>query len=163
MKIAEKTEFELKLTDSAGCFWLFGLFFVIIGGIFILGLLGLFTNLHELSDFEKAAAWLISIGGFSAGVYFIYQNPGSEIIFDKQNKTFTLTRTGLFRNEKEQYRLDEIRDVILSQSTDTDGDLVYRIEVEMKTGKLVPLSLLWIQNKVVQEELLNKIKEFLGT
>lgn len=162
MKIAEQTEYELKLTDSAGCLWLFGLFFVVIGGIFILGLLGLFTNLNELSDLEKAAAWLMSLSGFSAGVYFIYQNPGSGILFDKRNNSLTITRTGLFRNQREQYRLNEILNIVLSQSTDIDGDPVYRIEAELKTGKLVPLSLIWIQNKGVQDELLNKIKEFLN-
>lgn len=161
MKIAEQTESELKLTDSAGCFWLFGLFFVIMGGIFILGLLGLFTNLHELSALEKIAAWIIAAGGFSAGVYFIYQNPGSGILFDKNTSTLKITRSGLFRNEIEEYSLNEIRNIVLSQSTDTDGDTVYRIEAELKTGKLVALSLLWMHNREVQEKLVNKIREFL--
>jgi hypothetical protein len=161
LKIAEQTESELKLTDSAGCFWLFGLFFIIMGGIFILGLLGLFTNLHELSNLEKAAVWIVSLGGVSAGIYLIYQNPGSGILFDKHKNTLKIARSGLFRNQNEEYSFNEIRNIVLSQSTDTDGDPVYRIEAELKTGKLVELSSLWIHNRNALEELAGKIKVFL--
>jgi hypothetical protein len=161
LKIAEQTSSELKLTDSAGCFWIFGLFFIIMGGIFISGLLGMFHNLDELSDWEKLGAWIISLGGFLAGVYFIYQNPGSGILFDKGNNKLSITRTGLFRNQKEEYGLNEIKDIVLTKSTDTDGDPVYRVEAELKTGKLIPLSILWLQNKEVMEDKIKTIRDFL--
>jgi hypothetical protein len=161
LKIAEQNLTELKLTDSAGCLWIFGLFFVIMGGIFISGLLGLFHNLDELSNFEKLGAWIISLGGFLAGVYLIYQNPGSGILFDKGNNKLIITRTGLFRNQKEEYGLNEIKDIVLTKSTDTDGDPVYRVEAELKTGKLIPLSILWLQNKEIMEDKIKTIRDFL--
>ncbi|MBS4033613.1 MAG: hypothetical protein KGZ85_04035 [Ignavibacterium sp.] len=161
MKIAEQNSTELKLTDSAGCLWIFGLFFIIMGGIFISGLLGMFQNLDELSNLEKLGAWIISLGGFLAGVYLIYQNPGSGILFDRGNNKLIITRTGLFRNQKEEYGLNEIKDIVLTKSTDTDGDPVYRVEAELKTGKLIPLSILWLQNKEVMEDKIKTIRDFL--
>lgn len=161
MKIAEQNSTELKLTDSAGCFWIFGSFFVIMGGIFISGLLGMFHNLDELSNLEKLGSWIISLGGFLAGVYLIYQNPGSGILFDKGNNKLIITRTGLFRNQKEEYGLNEIKDIVLTKSTDTDGDPVYRVEAELKTGKLIPLSILWLQNKEMMEDKIKTIRDFL--
>jgi len=161
LKIAEQNSTELKLTDSAGCLWIFGLFFIIMGGIFISGLLGMFQNLDELSNLEKLGAWIISLGGFLAGVYLIYQNPGSGILFDRGNNKLIITRTGLFRNQKEEYGLNEIKDIVLTKSTDTDGDPVYRVEAELKTGKLIPLSILWLQNKEVMEDKIKTIRDFL--
>lgn len=68
MKTLQHTNTNLVLKDSAGCFWILGLFFVFIAGTFIIGLLGAFYNLNELSELEKAGAWFVSLGGLAAGI-----------------------------------------------------------------------------------------------
>lgn len=161
MKIVEQSHTDLKLTDPAGCFWLFGLFFLIVSEIFIAGLLGLFSNLDELSNPEKAAAWFVSVGVFSAGLYFIYQNPGSAVHFDKINLTFKIIRSGLFKNVRETFNLLDIDKIYLNESTDTDGDPVYKLEVKLKTGESKPLSVLWINNKEYLQNTADKINDFL--
>lgn len=141
---------------------MFGLFFVIIAGIFIAGLMGLFTNLHEINDWEKLGAWVISLGGLSAGIWFIYTTPGTKVKFDKTEGSVSINSRGLMRNETETYKLNELRDLIIAESQDSEGDPVYHIELKLKTEKRVPLSKLWINNKPVLEDTVAKIKEFLG-
>ncbi len=162
MKTIKHTNTKLILKDSAGCFWLLGMFFVIIAGLFIAGLSGLFHNHNQLEDWEKIVGWVISLGGFFAGVWFIYINPESIIIIIKNDNIITIYRKGLIRNEKETYELDEIKEILVEVSTDSDGDPVYRTELMLKTGKKIPLSLLWIQNKEALEKTVKLIKEFLN-
>ena len=82
MKVIQQTTNNLILKDSAGCFWMLGLFFVVIAGTFIIGLLGAFYNLNEITEPERAGAWFISLSGLAAGIWLIYSNPGARLIFD---------------------------------------------------------------------------------
>jgi hypothetical protein len=131
MKIIQHTNTNLVLKDSAGCFWMLGLFFVVIAGTFIIGLLGAFHNLNELNELERVGVWFISLGGLAAGIWFIYTNPGTRLDFNKIENVLTIQRRGLMKNEIEKYRLDDIADFKLVESEDSEGDPVYRIELQL--------------------------------
>lgn len=161
MKIIQHTNTNLVLKDSPGCFWMLGLFFVVIAGTFIIGLLGAFHNLNELNELEKAGAWFISLSGLSAGIWFIYTNPGTRLDFNKTENVLTIQRRGLMKNEIEKYRLNNIEDIILIKSKDTDGDPVYRVELKIKYEKNVSLTELWVHNKEGLQQDIDCIKNFL--
>src|SRR5690606_26909245 len=129
MKTITHTSSLLVLKDSAGCFWMLGIFFVVISGTFVLGLMGMFTNLHELNTRELIAASIISLGVLSAGLWFIYSNPGTTVSFDKSTGKVTIYRRGLLRSETKDYSLDEIKDITIEKSEDSEGDYVYHIEL----------------------------------
>lgn len=101
-------------------------------------------------------------GSFSAGLYFIYQNPGSAIHFDKTNLTFTIIRSRLFKNERETFKISDIDAVFLAESKDNNGDPVYGIEANLKTGEKKPLSLLWLNNKEYLQNTADKIEDFIN-
>jgi hypothetical protein len=86
MKITQHTTTNLIIKDSAGCLWLFGLFFVVVAGTFVIGLMGAFNNLHELNQLEQAAAWFVSLAGVAAGIWIIYSNPAIKTDFDKRQE-----------------------------------------------------------------------------
>ena len=159
MKIIEHTNTSLILSDSAGCVWLFGLFFVIIAGTFVVGLMGLFTNLYELNELERLAAWIVSLSGVACGIWIIYSNPNSYINFDKRESTVTIHKKGLWVNNVEKYPFQEILEVKLAESKDSDGDSVFIIEMKLRLGKTVKLTHLWIQNK---DELQNNLDTING-
>jgi len=161
MKIIQHTNTNLVLKDSPGCFWMLGLFFVVIAGTFIIGLLGAFYNLNEITELEKAGAWFISLSGLSAGIWFIYTNPGTRLDFNKIENVLTIQRRGLMKNEIEKYRLNNIEDIILIESKDTDGDPVYRVELKIKYEKNVSLTELWVHNKEGLQKDIDCIKNFL--
>ena len=161
MKVIQQTTNNLILKDSAGCFWMLGLFFVVIAGTFIIGLLGAFYNLNEITEPERAGAWFISLSGLAAGIWFIYSNPGTKLNFDKSGNLLTIQRRGLMRNEIEKYRLGDIADFKLVESKDTDGDPVYRIELQLKSGNKASLTELWINHKKGLQKNIETINEFL--
>lgn len=161
MKIIEHTTTNLILKDSAGCFWLFGLFFMLIAGTFVAGLIGLFNNLNELNKLERIAAWIVSLSGVGAGVWIIYSSPSSYINFDKRESTVTIHKKGLLINNVEKYPFQEILEIKLAESKDNDGDSVFIIEMKLKLGKTVKLTHLWIQNKDELQNNLGTINEFI--
>jgi len=161
MKVIQQTTNNLVLKDSAGCFWMLGLFFVVIAGTFVIGLMGAFTNLYELNELERAGAWIVSLSGLAGGIWFIYTNPGTRLDFDKRGNMLTIQRRGLLRNKVEKYRLNNIEDVILIESKDIDGDPVYRVEIKIKYEKNVSLTELWVHNKEGFQKTIDTINNFL--
>jgi hypothetical protein len=161
MKIVEQTYSKLTLRDSAGCIWFLGLFFLVIAGTFVAGLSGLFTNLNELSELEKAGAWIVSLSGVAAGIWIIYTHPGISVSFDKSTNTATINRRGLLKKETENYRLREIEDVVIDESVDSDGDPFYRIALKLKYDKQVNLSSVGGHDKATQQKTADLIKSFI--
>jgi len=161
MKVIQQTTNNLVLKDSAGCFWVLGLFFVVIAETFVIGLLGAFHNVNELNELEKIGAWFISLGGLTAGIWFIYTNPGTRLDFNKTKNMLTIRRWGLMKNEIEKHLLDNIEEIMLVESEDSEGDLVYRIELKLKSEKNASLTELWINNKEGLQKTIDTIKNFL--
>lgn len=161
MKITEHTTTNLKIKDSAGCLWLFGLFFIVVAGFFVIGLMGAFNNLHELNQLEQAAAWFVSLAGVAAGVWIIYSNPAIKTDFDKREDKVLIKRIGLMRTETEQYPLKEIKDIVLNESKDDDGDPIFSVDMKLISGKTTALAKTWLRNREDLQKVINEIKDFL--
>ena len=161
MKIIEPTSRKLILRDTAGCIWLLGLFFLAIAGTFVVGLAGAFTNLYELNVLERTAAWFVSLSGIAVGVWIIYSHPGVYARFDKSTNSLSINRKGLMKNVTETSRLSEIKDVVLDETTDSDGDHFYRIALKLNRDKQVLLFSTGLHNKETQQKNVDIIKNFL--
>jgi hypothetical protein len=161
VKIIENTSKKLSIRDTAGCIWLLGFFFIVIAGTFILGLSGLFTNLNEVTELEKLGAWVISLSGVAAGLWIIYSHPGVYARFDKSTNSLTVNRKGLMKNVTETYRLSEIKDVVLDETVDSDGDPFYRIALKLNRDKRVLLFSTGLHDKETQQKNVELINEFL--
>ncbi|MCU0343314.1 MAG: hypothetical protein MUF28_05780 [Ignavibacterium sp.] len=162
MKITEHTTTNLKIKDSAGCLWLFGLFFVVVAGFFVIGLMGAFNNLNELNQLEQTAAWVIALAGVAAGVWIIYSNPAIRVSFDKRENSVTIIRRSPMRNETESYPLNEIINIEIKESKDDEGDPIFSVEMKLKSGRSVSLTKTWLRNKEDIEKNIVKIKDFVG-
>jgi hypothetical protein len=162
MKITQHTTTNLIVKDSSGCFWLFGLFFVVIAGTFVIGLMGAFNNLNELGQLEQTAAWIISLSGVAAGIWIIYSNPAIKTDFDKREDAVRISRRSFMKNENEQYPLKEIYDIVINESTDDEGLPIFSVDMKLNSGTSIPLTKTWLRNKKDLEENIKQIKDFLG-
>jgi len=162
MKITQHTTTNLIVKDSAGCLWLFGLFFVVVAGTFVIGLMGAFNNLNELNQLEQAAVWFISLEGVAAGVWFIYSNPVIKADFDKRGDRVLIKRIGLMSTETEQYPLKEIIDIIINESKDDDGDPIFSVDMKFISGKTTSLTKTWLRNKEELQKVVDEIKDFIN-
>lgn len=161
MKITQHSTTNFIVKDSAGCLWLFGLFFVLIAGTFVIGLMGAFNNLNELNQLEQTAAWIVSLAGVAAGIWIIYSNPAIKTDFDKIENTVLIKRIGLMRTETENYPLKEIKDIVINQSKDDDGDPIFSVDMNLISGKITPLTKTWLRNKEELQKIIDEIKDFL--
>jgi len=127
MKIIEQNSSKLKLRESGGCIWVLGFFSFAVAGTFVAGLSELFTNLLELSELEKLGGWIVSLSGVVAGILVIYSHPGVYVSFDKNTRTAIIHRRGLLKNKTETYKPNEIKDIVLDKTIDSEGDPFYRI------------------------------------
>jgi hypothetical protein len=162
MKIIEHSNNNLVLKDSAGCMWPLGLFFLSVAGLFAAGLSGLFTNLDEFTLLEKSIAWFISLSGIAAGIWIIYSHPFVNINFDKNEDAVIITRKRITGKEIESYPLNEIKDIIIIEDTDTDGDKVYGFGMKLISGKVINLTNTIIQNKDLMNDDVDVLKNFLN-
>jgi hypothetical protein len=161
MKITENTTTILQTKDSAGCFWLFGFFFIVVAGFFVIGLMGAFNNLNELNQLEQAAAWVIALSGVAAGIWIIYSNPAIRVSFDKRENSVTIIRRSLMRNETENYPLNEIINIEIKESKDDEGDPIFSVEMKLKRGRSASLTKTWLRNKEDLLKLVDEINDFL--
>ncbi len=161
MKITQHTTTNLIVKDSAGCLWLFGLFFVAIAGTFVIGLMGAFNNLHELNQLEQTAAWIVSLAGVAAGIWIIYSNPVIKTDFDKREGVVKINKRGFMKNEKENYPFIEIKDIIVNESKDDDGDPIFSVDIKFISGKTTALTKTWLRNREYLQKVIDEIKDFL--
>lgn len=161
MKITEQTTANLIIKDSAGCFWLFGLFFVVVTGTFVIGLMGAFYNLNELNQIEKTAAWFVSLAGLTSGIWFIYSNPAIKTDFDKRENAVTIKRRSLMKNETEKYPLNEIIDIEVKESQDDEGYPIFSVNMKLISHKTTSLTKTWLRNKKELQKIVEEINYFL--
>lgn len=162
MKITQHTTTNLNVKDSAGCLWLFGLFFVVVAGTFVIGLMGAFNNLNELNQLEQAAAWFVSLAGVAAGIWIIYSNPAIKTDFDKREGKVLIKRIGLMSTETEQYPLKEIIDIVLNESKDDEGDPIFSVDMKLISGKTTALTKTWLRNKEELQKVIDEMKDFIN-
>lgn len=161
MKITEHTTTNLKVKDSAGCFWLFGLFFVVVAGFFVIGLMGAFNNLSEITQIEQAAAWFISLAGVAAGIWIIYTNPAIKTDFDKGAGIVKINKRRFIKSENENYPLSDIKDVVIKESKDDEGDPIFSVEMILFNNKTATITKTWLRDKEELERISKQIKNFL--
>ncbi len=162
MKITRHTTTNLIVKDSSGCFWLFGLFFIVIAGSSVIGLMGAFYNLNELSQLEKTAGWIVSLSALAAGIWIIYSNPAIKSDFDKREDIVRINRRGFIKNKNEQHPLNEIDDIIINESKDDEDNPIFSVDIKLISGTSIPLTKTWLRNKNDLEENIKQIKDFLG-
>lgn len=161
MKITEHTTTNLKVKDSAGCFWVFGLFFVVVAGFFVIGLMGAFNNLSEITKIEQAAAWFISLAGVAAGIWIIYTNPAIKTDFDKRAGIVKINKRRFIKSENENYPLSDIKDVVIKESKDDEGDPIFSVEMILFNNKTATITKTWLRDKEELERISKQIKNFL--
>jgi hypothetical protein len=149
---------KLTLRDSPGCFYLVGFFF------FVLGVLTAIIAIGSASDpavgpiGSRILAFALGMSAIAAGLYVIYDSPGSRIIADKDALTVVILRRGLLRKERNNYLFSEIQDIHTVEKQDIDGDPVFSLRMSLIDGKEVALTNLWIHNKILLEENASRLK-----
>jgi len=136
----EQTENELIVRETPGCLWIFGLFFALVGGVFVYGALGGFT------DYDKHAPWMLALAfvmgaiAVGVGIWIIYGAPITRIDINRVENTLLMTRYGLFGKRETFYDFDEIEQFYAIEELDDENNPVWSLGMRLSNEETVKIS-----------------------
>jgi hypothetical protein len=146
--------------DSPGCFWLFGGFFLLVGGLAILASASSTGTGYPL--WQVLGGIALGVSAVAAGVYLIYDSPVSQVTADRRKGTLILRRQGLLRRQRQVLPLSSVRDVYVIEGKDIDGDPVFSSRIALADGVEVPLTLIWLNDRRSIEDAAHRLKQFIA-
>jgi hypothetical protein len=159
--IVRQTHSRLILKDSPGLHWILGGMFLAIGGLAVAGPLGLFENSQQLSPLSRAVIVGFGCAGIGAGVWVLRRSPRSICVFDRTQGHLVVRRRGFSGASTSRHPILEIVKAEVTESRDIDGDPVYRLQVVLRSGQMVPLSYFWAHGKEDHEAAADALRNFL--
>jgi len=160
VKIRENVN-ELIIEEKPGCLWIFGLFFAVIGGVFVYGSLGGFTNRDEVSQFAIYLSFLLGAMGVAVGIWIIYRAPVTNIVVNRQTNSVTHTRIGLSGKKEKIYSFGQIKQFCLIEEKDSESDLIWSLGMELSSGETIKISSLESHNEKFKRDFVFQTNEFL--
>jgi hypothetical protein len=118
------------------------------------------TTLSVQQD-DRFSAYLLG-GIFSAIGLFLLVSSGQIVtcLSDKTLGTLTLKKQGLFSTKVTEHQIQEIADILVEESTDSDG-CTYRVSILMKSGKRQALTNYYSSGKKSKQETADCLRRFL--
>ena len=157
----QRTENELILRETPGCLWIFGLFFALVGGVFVYGALGGFTNYARHELWMLAAAFVMGSIGVATGAWIIYRAPVTKIIINRIAGEVLMTRYGLFGRRQTLYYFDEIEQFSLIEDTDDEGNAVFSLGMDLINGDTIQISSLPSHDERFKRDFVFQTNEFM--
>lgn len=139
MKIKQNAN-ELIIRETPGCLWIFGLLFCFVGGVFVYGSLGGFTNWNEVSVWIILMSFVMGAIACGVGYWVILRAPVTKIVISRASETVTHTRYGLFGVKKNIYSFDRIKQFCLVEEKDDESNTIWSLGMELASGETVKIS-----------------------
>lgn len=136
----EQTGNELVVRETPGCLWIFGLFFVFVGGMFVYGSLGGFVDYASHELWMLALALLMGLIGVAAGIWIIYGAPITKLVINRIENTVLMTRYGLFGRRESFYALAEIERFCLIEEKDDEGNDIWFLGMKLTNEETIKIS-----------------------
>jgi hypothetical protein len=134
---------QITLRDRVAPYWALGLFLLAGGAMGIAMALGLANNAAELAPWERLTSLAIGVSVSVGALWWLAQNPATEVQLDLTRRILTVVRTGVRGRGERRIPFDEMERVELVQGKDSDGDPMHRPALRLWGGELVLLSALW--------------------
>ncbi len=136
----EQTENLLVIRETPGCLWIFGLFFAVVGGVFVYGALGGFADYGSQDLWMLALAFVFGAIAVSVGIWIIYLAPITKVVIDRFNDEVFITRYGLFGKRDQYYTFDEIEQFCLVEERDDESSPIWSLGMLLTDGETVRIS-----------------------
>lgn len=160
MKTTQDENF-LTLYETPGCLWFIGLFFMLVGGIFVYGAIGGFNNYQSQSPLMLGIALLFGLIGVGAGIWIIYGAPITKVVIDRINDEVTVTKRGLFGKRETLYAFQEIRHFRLIEDTDDEGSPIWSVGMELTDGETIKITSLPSHAEEYERKYIFQTNEFM--
>ncbi len=158
----KQTENELIINETPGCLWIFGLFFALVGGSFVYGSLGGFTNFNEVPFWQLALACFMGLIGVSFGVWQIFSAPVTKIVFNRTTKTVDYTKYGLTGKTRTFYKFDQIKKFHTLEEKDSEGDPIWSLAMELLSGEIIKVSAMEVNHEKSKRDIVFEVNKFMN-
>jgi len=153
---------QISVRDRPGLFWFLGLFLLSGGVLGVAMPLGLATNADTLDPWERLASMGIGLGVIAGALWWLGQNPATQVQLDLTRRRVRLVRLGISGRQVRQFSFDDLASVEVDHGTDDEGGSIWRPAVRLKSGELVTLSQLWSHDQAGVERGIAAVAEACG-
>lgn len=160
MKI-EQTSNELIIRETPGCLWILSSIFLVVGGLFVYGSLGGFTNRNEVEFWLIPITFLMGSIACGVGLWLIYNSPITKITVNRDNELLTYITYGIAGRTQKIYHFDEIKEFCLIEEKDSEGDPIWSLGMEISGGERVKISSLESHDEKFKRNFVFQVNEFM--
>jgi len=139
VRIAE-TSARLLIQDSPRSRWVLGGLFAAAGGLAIAAAFGWVANDQSLLPSARLGLGLVGGLAVAAGAWVSWRAPRFTLVVDRSRRTVTVTHRGQVRHTVEKYPVAAVADVRVTKERERKGEPIYRVELVLHTGSVVPAS-----------------------
>ena len=132
---------EHILQDSPGVLRFMGFFFVAVGVIAFVMLFKEYGS-SDLLTYEFLGGFVISLFAFIIGLLMVL-TPGSQVIISAKHRYLTVFRRNLFKRSKTLISFQKIKQFIVTEEFNVDGDPKWKVDLELRSGEIVELTKVW--------------------
>jgi hypothetical protein len=129
---------RLVIRDRAGCMGLLGLMFF-SGGVLVLTMLLLGKLGPERRTWEILAVTAIGLAHFTVGGWLLASTPGRRVLLRRDRPVLELRKNWLTLRRIRAIHLDEMAGFHVHTTTDSDGDPVFYLELDLRNGETIRL------------------------
>jgi hypothetical protein len=158
---SEQNANELTIQETPGLLWISGALFLFVGGIFVYGSLGGFTNADEVPPYAIYLSFFMGAIAVAAGLWIIYCAPVTKILVNRLSKTISVTKLGLFGKEENIYTFDQIKQFRLIAEKDSEGDPIWSLGMELAVGETIKISSMESHDEKFKRDFVFEINQFL--
>jgi hypothetical protein len=151
----------LTIKETPGCLWIFGLFFALIGSMFVYGALGGYSNYEQATRWIIAAHLFAGLCAVGAGYWIIYKAPITRITIDRGTETLTYRKKGLSGRSDRVFRFRDIERFLVLEDRDSDGDPVFALGFELTDGEVISISAIQTPDESFKRDLVFRANEFI--
>jgi hypothetical protein len=161
MKVFEK-ENELIIKETPAIIWFIGMFFTIIGGIFVYGSFGGFTNYNEVGIIVIYITRFMAFCAVAVGIWTIYKAPITYIRINNLTKNLNITKTSIFGKSDENINLENVRKFLLIEGRDDENLPIWTFGYEKNDGDLVELASMPLHSEDYQKNLVFQLNKYIN-
>jgi hypothetical protein len=133
----------IVLRDRPGPFWMLGLM-LLSGGAFAIAMpLGLASNAWEIEPWARVASLVIGLANCAGAIWWLNRSLASRAELDLTRRRLTLVRVGLPGRRVVRLELTEIVGVEAERGSDSEGGVIWKPVLRLRSGERLNLSELW--------------------
>lgn len=161
MKVYQ-TQNDLIIKENPGCLWIFGLFFALIGILFVYGAFNGFYLFGIQATWAAGLTFLLGLTGIAIGIFVIYKTPISHLKIDKSENEVNLIRWGIFGKKDDVYYFDEIERFCLIENQTSKGLSLWSFGLELIDGEQIKITSLGQHAEDYEDKYVYPLNVFIG-